>query len=128
MVGIVFITSGGKHLRDPAARSRETGMGKGFTIFLDAAEFAGGLGVILGVLAQLVAIGLILIMLGAIQKKIFVWPLYIEFKASKVAGTRDLDENTLLDLDEKANIRGITVEHASGRADIPHFSYEQGAI
>ncbi len=31
------------------------------------------IGVALGVLTQLAAIGLILIMLGAIQKKIFVW-------------------------------------------------------
>ena len=54
--------------------------------------------------------------------------LYIEFKASKVAETRDLDENTLLDLDDKGNIRGITVEHASYRADIPRFSYEQVTI
>ena len=54
--------------------------------------------------------------------------LYIEFKASKVAETRDLDENTLFDLDDKGNIRGITVEHASDRADIPHFSYEQVTI
>ena len=54
--------------------------------------------------------------------------LYIEFKPSKVAETRDLDENTLLDLDDKGNIRGITVEHASDRADIPHFSYEQVTI
>jgi putative oxidoreductase len=48
-------------------------MSKGFTIFLGAAEFAGGLGVVFGVLAQLAAVGLILIMLGAIQKKIVVW-------------------------------------------------------
>jgi putative oxidoreductase len=48
-------------------------MSKSFTIFLGAAEFAGALGVILGVLAQLAAIGLILVMLGAIQKKIFTW-------------------------------------------------------
>jgi putative oxidoreductase len=33
----------------------------------------GGLGVAFGVLTQLAAIGLILLMLGAIQKKIFVW-------------------------------------------------------
>ena len=33
----------------------------------------GSLGVIFGVLPQLAAIGLILIMLGAIQKKITVW-------------------------------------------------------
>jgi putative oxidoreductase len=73
MVGIVFITGGWKHLRNPEARSKDIGMSKGFTIFLGAAEFAGGLGVVLGVFAQLAAIGLILIMLGAIQKKIFVW-------------------------------------------------------
>ncbi len=73
MVGIVFITSGYKHLQDPEARSKDIGMGRGFTIFLGAAELAGALGVISGVFAQLAAIGLILVMLGAIQKKIFVW-------------------------------------------------------
>jgi putative oxidoreductase len=73
MVGIVFITSGWKHFQDPAARSKDIGMSKGVTIFLGAAELAGGLGIIFGVLAQLAAIGLILIMLGAISKKIFVW-------------------------------------------------------
>ena len=73
MVGIVFITSGYKHLKDPATRSKDIGMSKSFTIFLGAAELAGGLGVVSGVLAQLAAIGLILLMLGAIQKKIFTW-------------------------------------------------------
>jgi putative oxidoreductase len=73
MVGIVFITSGYKHLKDPATRSKDIGMSKSVTIFLGAAELAGGLGVISGVLAQLAAIGLILVMLGAIQKKIFSW-------------------------------------------------------
>jgi putative oxidoreductase len=73
MVGIVFITSGYKHLKDPATRSKDIGMSKSFTMFLGAAELAGGLGVISGVLAQLAAIGLILVMLGAIQKKIFTW-------------------------------------------------------
>ncbi len=51
--------------------------------------------------------------------------LYIEFRAAKVAETKDLDENTLLDLDKDGNICAITVEHAKDRADIPHFSYEQ---
>ena len=73
MVGIVFITSGYKHLKEPATRSKDIGMSKSFTIFLGAAELAGGLGVISGVLAQLAAIGLILVMLGAIQKKLFTW-------------------------------------------------------
>jgi putative oxidoreductase len=73
MVGLVFITSGWNHLKSPEARSKDIGMSKGFTIFLGAAEVAGSLGIIFGVLAQLAATGLILLMLGAIQKKIFVW-------------------------------------------------------
>ncbi|MGH7565617.1 MAG: DUF2283 domain-containing protein [Gemmatimonadota bacterium] len=51
--------------------------------------------------------------------------LYIEFQEAPVAETRDLDENTLLDLDGKGNICAITVEHASERTGIPQFSYEQ---
>ena len=53
--------------------------------------------------------------------------LYIEFNAAEVAETRDLDENTLLDLDRDENICAITIEHARDRADILHFSYEQVA-
>ena len=51
--------------------------------------------------------------------------LYIEFKPADVAETRDLDENTLLDLDRKGNICAMTIEHAKDRTDIPQFSYEQ---
>ncbi len=51
--------------------------------------------------------------------------LYIEFRPAKVVETRDLDENTLLDLDGDGNICAITIEHAKDRADIPHFSFEQ---
>lgn len=53
--------------------------------------------------------------------------LYIEFRGAAVSETRDLDENTLLDLDGEGNICGITVEHARERADFPQFSYEQVA-
>ena len=51
--------------------------------------------------------------------------LLIEFREAPVVETRDLDENTLLDLDVNGNICAITIEHASQRADIPKFSYEQ---
>jgi uncharacterized protein YuzE len=44
--------------------------------------------------------------------------MLIEFRDEPVAETRELDENT---------IRSITIEHASTRADAPHFSYEQVA-
>jgi uncharacterized protein YuzE len=51
--------------------------------------------------------------------------LHLEFKSGEVAETRDLDENTLLDVDKEGRILCITVEHASGRGDIPRFSVEQ---
>ena len=51
--------------------------------------------------------------------------LYIELRHAEVAETRDLDENTLLDLDASGNICAITIEHARERTDIPQFSYEQ---
>lgn len=53
--------------------------------------------------------------------------LYIEFRKGEIAETRDLDENMVLDLDADGNVCAITVEHASERADIPHFSFEQVA-
>jgi uncharacterized protein YuzE len=51
--------------------------------------------------------------------------LYIEFNRLAVVETRDLDENTLIDVDADGNVCAITLEHASKRAGIPHFSYEQ---
>jgi putative oxidoreductase len=48
MVGVVFMTSGFKDLKNPQERSKDIEMSKGFTIFLRAAEFAAGLGVIVG--------------------------------------------------------------------------------
>lgn len=79
MVALVFVTSGVNHTKDPARRGQSIGMSKGFTAFLGVAEICGGLSVAFGVLTQLAAIGLILVMLGAIQKKIFVW--HIKFWA-----------------------------------------------
>lgn len=73
MVALTFVTSGYSHLKDPDARSKSIEMPKGFTIFLGLGEVAGGLGVAAGVLTQLAAFGLILIMGGAIYKKIFAW-------------------------------------------------------
>jgi putative oxidoreductase len=73
LVGWVFIWSGGSHVRDPVTRGRSIGLSPSLTRFIGTAELAGGLGVALGILPQLAALALILIMLGAIQKKIFVW-------------------------------------------------------
>lgn len=50
--------------------------------------------------------------------------LYIEFRASDIAETRDLDENTLMDLDADGNVCAITFEHASERTDVHHLTVE----
>jgi putative oxidoreductase len=84
MAGTVFFTSGWSHVTKPADRSKSIGMSKGFTLFLGFAEISGSLGIVFGVLQQLAAIGLILIMLGAIQKKIFVW--HTGFWGEKASG------------------------------------------
>lgn len=73
LVGVVFIASGWSHAKDPVTRGKSIGFSPGFTRFLGIAELAGGLGVALGILPQLAALGLILVMFGAIQKKIAVW-------------------------------------------------------
>jgi len=73
LVAVVFISSGWSHAKDPVGRAKGIGLSPGFTRFLGIAELAGGLGVAFGVLPQLAAAGLILVMLGAIQRKIFVW-------------------------------------------------------
>jgi putative oxidoreductase len=73
LVASIFCYSGYQHLSDPAGRAASIGLSPRFTLFLGVVEMAGGLGVAFGVLTQLAALGLILVMLGAIQKKIFVW-------------------------------------------------------
>jgi uncharacterized protein YuzE len=53
--------------------------------------------------------------------------LHIEFRDAAVAETRDLDEDTILDLDLRGEICAMTIEHASRRAGAPQLSYEQVA-
>jgi putative oxidoreductase len=73
IVAVVFFESGRRHASDPVARGASIGLSPGFTRFLGLAEMAAALGIALGVLAQIASLGLILIMLGAIRKKVFVW-------------------------------------------------------
>jgi uncharacterized protein YuzE len=54
--------------------------------------------------------------------------LYIELRPDRVAETRELDENTYLELDANGKVCAITVEHAKDQAGIPSFSFEQVAV
>jgi uncharacterized protein YuzE len=53
--------------------------------------------------------------------------LYIEFREAEITETRDLDENTQIDLDQGGNLCGLTLEHASERADLSGIDYQQVA-
>lgn len=73
MVGVVFIDSGWRDLQSPAERAQSIGKSRNFTIFLGVAEILGGLGVVFGIWPQVAAFGLVIVMLGSIYSKIFVW-------------------------------------------------------
>jgi uncharacterized protein YuzE len=51
--------------------------------------------------------------------------LLIELKLGSVAETRDLDENTVLDLDAQGLVLSITLEHATTRAELSSFSFDR---
>ncbi|MDE2149782.1 MAG: DUF2283 domain-containing protein [Gammaproteobacteria bacterium] len=50
--------------------------------------------------------------------------LYIEFRAGEIVDTKDLDENTMLDVDAQGNVCAITFEHASARTDVHRLTVE----
>ena len=50
--------------------------------------------------------------------------LYIEFRDSDIAESKDLDENTVLDVDSNGNVCAITFEHASQRTDVQNLTVE----
>lgn len=53
--------------------------------------------------------------------------LYIEFRPVPIVETRELDENTLLELDGDGKLCALTLEHARDQADIPHVIFNQGS-
>lgn len=50
--------------------------------------------------------------------------LYIEFRSGSIVESKDLDENTLLDIDDQGNVCAITIEHASNRTDVDQLTIE----
>jgi uncharacterized protein YuzE len=53
--------------------------------------------------------------------------LLIELKPGEVAESRDLDENSLLDLDAQGQVLAITLEHATTRAELSSFTFDRVA-
>ena len=73
IVAIEFGASGCFDLKDPGGRAKSLGLSVPLAVVIGVAEVLGPIGLITGVLIQPAAIGLMLIGLGAIQKKVFAW-------------------------------------------------------
>jgi uncharacterized protein YuzE len=50
---------------------------------------------------------------------------FVEFGNQPVAETKEINENIIIDLDEKENLVGMTIEHANKQANLSEFSIEQ---
>jgi uncharacterized protein YuzE len=51
--------------------------------------------------------------------------LYIEFQPQGIRESRELDQDTILDLDADGKVCAITFEHASTRTDVQNVSVER---
>jgi len=73
VLAAVFVSSGWADVTRPTQRSESLEMPVPFTILLGLGELAAAASIAVGVYAQLGALLLVVIMVGAIRKKIFVW-------------------------------------------------------
>jgi len=51
--------------------------------------------------------------------------LWIELRPTPTVETRDVDDDTLVEVDAAGRICAITIEHASQRADLSTFDFER---
>lgn len=49
----------------------------------------------------------------------------VYYNDHKIVETKDLNENTLLELDENGNIVSMTIEHAKQQTEVSSFSFKQ---
>jgi len=73
IVAIVFFSSGKSHATHPVERGKSVGLSPALTRVLGIVEVIAAFSLALGILPQVGAVLVILTMLGAMQKKIFVW-------------------------------------------------------
>ncbi|MFC6269700.1 DoxX family protein [Frigoriflavimonas asaccharolytica] len=73
IVAIVFFSSGKSHAMNPVERGESVGLSPAATRILGIAEILAAGSIALGIFPQIGAAIVMLTMLGAMQKKIFVW-------------------------------------------------------
>lgn len=50
--------------------------------------------------------------------------LLVNFTDKEIVDTRDLNENTLVEIDKDGNLVSMTIEHATEQANIGDFSFQ----
>ncbi len=73
IVGLSFIVSAVNKAKNPTKSAKQNGIPKPLLIFVLCAEFAGGLALITGILGEIAAVGLMLLMTATIFLHIFIW-------------------------------------------------------
>lgn len=75
MIAAIFLSSGWSHFTEPVERGESIGMSPAATRFLGAVEILAPALLIVGLWDQAAAAALVVVMLGAIHRKIFVWEM-----------------------------------------------------
>ena len=73
IVALVFFSSGKSHFLNPVERGKSVGLSPSITKFLGIAEIIAAVSVAFGIFPQIGGVIILITMIGAIQKKIFVW-------------------------------------------------------
>ncbi len=50
---------------------------------------------------------------------------YMEFNTNDISETKEISENIYIDIDEKGNLVGMTIEHARETAGLWEFSFQE---
>lgn len=54
--------------------------------------------------------------------------LLLEFSDRPIVDTYDLNENVLVEVDERGHVVAMTIEHAKQQTDVATFSYELATV
>lgn len=73
VLATMFIDSGRRHISEPVKRAESLGLPVWFTILLGTVEVLGGILIAIGLLTHIASVFLIVVMLGAIYFKLFIW-------------------------------------------------------
>lgn len=82
-IALLFGWSGWSHAKAPRERGESMGLSSTATLTLGVVELVAALLLVIGLWDQIAAVAIVMIMLGAIQKKAFVWKTGLWGKESK---------------------------------------------